>query len=426
MRRQHLVSFRFAPLLLLFACTAGLAQKPPSTLPSQSPVTQSPPIPNDTRLERKISLDEVGINLEELLQKVSANGLTLKADPSCANQKLQLRLKQRSLRALMQSLAEWMPGEWHALSDNTGYKLYMAPAAAQRRQRWWDLFLSQREQALAGLREQVLQHLRAKPFRRQPNDPNPEHSDLQIEAMLANQQEFFNLLPADMQEQIANQLIDLSFYGQGGMATQGDFEEQATTVFLRDLPSGAQNLLGHTEGATMFAAHRSVDWQNVIVRFNNRGHGVTVGILLPDYQATHVYAFSTGMTPQLAVLMLSQNQLPEQVKRMGRAAPRAWRELANYQSTRVWPNDLPTQTSRSNPPPYRPEVFQWLADKSNMEFIADYYSLPGYPASLSATSAPNPFSQPLTRPLKEELNFRALQARYQLEANRGQPLLVPL
>lgn len=114
MRRQHLVSFRFAPLLLLFACTAGLAQKPPSTLPSQSPVTQSPPIPNDTRLERKISLDEVGINLEELLQKVSANGLTLKADPSCANQKLQLRLKQRSLRALMQSLAEWMPGEWHA------------------------------------------------------------------------------------------------------------------------------------------------------------------------------------------------------------------------------------------------------------------------------------------------------------------------
>lgn len=115
----------------------------------------------DKRLDSLLTLTERNAQLDELLPRLSTKILRLEADRSCAQQKVQLRLKQRSLRTLMQALADLLPGEWIPLEKEKGYVLRMKQNAILKRNEWWQLFLQERERAYASLRVGILKSMRS-------------------------------------------------------------------------------------------------------------------------------------------------------------------------------------------------------------------------------------------------------------------------
>ena len=97
-----------------------------------------------------------------------------------------------------------------------------------------------------------------------------------------------------------------------------------------------------------------------------------------------------------------QKEMIYQVYGMGDAAPLAWKQLADYQRGRVWPNTLPKL-----PPDYghpfqigisRAAQTDWLGERGGMEYVCDYYSKGG------STMPPEQRKQPLRRPLAAELD----------------------
>ena len=399
---------------LSIGLTAGVAQSqasPSHRPPSPAQVKPAaPPLEDDTRLNAVVDVQAVGITLPNLLKQVAPTSLTLKTDSLCAEQKIQLSLHKRPLRTLMQSLATLLPGTWEPLADKSGYILRMSPVAAHRRDKWWALFLQEREQQLAALRAAVLEAMRTPPHHRKPDDPNPEHSDPGIEAQIASQKGFFNALSPGLQESIANNLNEMDLIG-GGL---GFCEEEAVQVPFNDLSPAAQEGLRNDPDTRFFTSRHDVNWNDVMVRFNNTGGGVMSSIALPGGLASSTPLVSTPFEKSLT-LLLDHRQLADVARRLERAAPATWkplldtwRQFLTYQNSRVWPNAAPQHPPRSSPP-HRADVLRRLGEENNIEYVADYYSTPGYPLSAkpvaSTTAAPK---EPLPTPtLEAELDDAA-------------------
>lgn len=122
---------------------------PPNAQRAQSVPTSTASFDKDTRLNRLIDIQETAIPFAELLARYNDKELTLKAARDCAQSKLQIRLKQRSLRVLMQSLAELLPGTWTPRPDGSGYYFEMSARATQWREDWWRI-VSRRTQKSRG------------------------------------------------------------------------------------------------------------------------------------------------------------------------------------------------------------------------------------------------------------------------------------
>ena len=134
---------------------------------------QFPLLSDDERLKRMISLEEKGTTMSELLKRLSTKELTLIADKSCAEQKLHIHLKNRSLQTLMTALADLLPALWHFKPEDRSYVIEMQPSAVQRRSKWWKLYLEERDKALAKMQNLVYAKFRQAPYRRRPSDPRP-------------------------------------------------------------------------------------------------------------------------------------------------------------------------------------------------------------------------------------------------------------
>jgi hypothetical protein len=380
------------------AAAPAYPTKSPST-PSASSVLPA----EDARLNRPISLDEVGTPLKAVLNKISRKGLILTADRTCAAQKLHLRLKQRPLRTLMSALAQLLPGQWEQLEEKQGYRLTMQPSAVRRRTEWWRLFLGERERALAEMRSQVLQSIRKVPYRRRLGDPNPENSDPALEKERADGQDFLRALPEALQEQIANQMLDFPYYNLLGNSPIGFYEETATIVPLSALSLQAKESLQNNSRVQRFAAQRSINWDEATLRFNNQGFAVMVSLAQANGAAVSTQELIVGNPPKALMLLLDQTWLAEEVQKMGKKAPATWKQLADYHKSRVWKNAPPSKKPEMRPRPRRVDALQRLGSQGDIEFVSDYYSLPG--SLLPQEEKP----APLTRPLTEELAVFALE-----------------
>ena len=386
------------------AVTTAPSQAQSSVSKSQAQPVQSSYLIDDARLSAPSSVEAVGVPLQELLKQVSHAHLTLKTDRFCAEQKIQLRLQKRPTRVLMQAIAELLPGTWEPLADKSGYILYMSPAAAHKRDKWWALFLQERAQELAALRAAALGAMRVAPYHRKSDDPNPEHSNLEVEAEIATHQGFFNALSPELQERIANNLNELQMNSRSN--DLGFCEEEAVQVAFGDLPPAAQEMLQRDPSTRLFASKREVDWNNIMVRFNNTGYGIMSSIALPNGDATSTPLLHVPSEKSLA-LQLDHRGLADMVRRMGRAAPDVWKQLAAYQNSRVWPNASPKHLLRQGSP-HRSDLLRRLSAQNDMEFVADYYSVPGLPLRPELASSQAATKQPLSpQALQETLDDAA-------------------
>ena len=222
---QQYRSLAISSILLIccsgFCVNAEPASAPPSVSAKSSSLAPASPaffnkpeldptLAADTRLDRKVTLDEIGVSLSDILQKVSVADMPLTCGAECADRKLQARLQDRSLRAVMAALAQVTPGTWKR--EGKGYCLYADPKATEYENNWWKLYGLERERVLAALRTEILTAMQRKPYVRKEGDPNPENMPDEMFAQMARDQEFWNLLPAPLQKQVADQIVDTAYY----------------------------------------------------------------------------------------------------------------------------------------------------------------------------------------------------------------------
>src|SRR5262249_51321226 len=163
----------------------------------------------DPRLARQVTITETGISLKALLHQLSDQHLEFTVLPICQEQKLQIRMKQRPLRALLSSIAELLGGEWTPMQDKTGYRFCQSDATILRRRRWWSLFQAEREEALADLRTAMLQamHTTQKPIYYDVADKqNEAEQNARLQTMDASSHNLFTQLPQALQEQFTQQI----------------------------------------------------------------------------------------------------------------------------------------------------------------------------------------------------------------------------
>ena len=417
--QQRYPSFAIASMLLI-CCSgssvyAGTASVRPSVSAKSSLTASAPPtffnkpeldpsLAADTRLDRKITLDEIGVSLSDILQKVSAADMPLTSGAECADRKLQVRLQDRSLRSVMAALAQLTPGTWKR--EGKGYCLYADPKATEYENHWWQLYGLERERVLAALRTEILTAMQRKPYIYKDGDPNPENMPQEMFDRMAQDQEFWNLLPEPLQKQVADQIVDSAYY-HANLSHVSRPIEGAVVVSFQSIPAQAQVdalasarqlLNGNKMGSPAFLS------------FNNIGFTVAPRIRTTEGQWRDIPAdLLVDIRPLTPTLTLNHARLPEKMKKLGDQAPATWKPLAEYQEQHVWPNDPSVRNPDLHPnsfpnyPPRQVEVLDWLADKAGIEFVADYYSVASEPLSLAVKK------NRLTQPLKQELDYRAVQ-----------------
>lgn len=402
--RRARVLITTAAVIVCFGMMTNTASAQSSPNPSISPAP-SHPLEMDKRLDRAITITTNEIQLDELLHHLSTKDFWLTCDRSCASQKLQLRLIKRPLRTLMQSLMELLPGVWQAREDGHGYRLVMSDKAVTKRETWWRLYLGEWERAKAAQRAYVLKALRG-------HDEKPL-----IDSDASNDYrqglDFFHALPAALQDQIADQMMDYAFITR---RYSMDAQEGAVVTRLADLSEQDQNILLQTFAE--FLQRNRGNSDEIYVRFVNAGWTVASSLFLSNGKETDAFLLHVGQAPDAAVLSLYHPHLPIIVKQMGKDAPAAWRQLAAYQESRVWPNDLPVITTHEFPPPCRSDSLQWLGDQANIEFVSDYYSKPC--RLLTAEDK----QHPLTEPVASALNRLAVEQDLSWKQRPGNIYLV--
>ena len=331
---------------------------------------------DDPRLDRVVSVRVVGIETSALLLKLSDNKIFLRADRACAAQKLQIKLTKRPLRVLMQSLADLLPGAWEADKEKSGYTLVMDAQAVKRRARWQRLYQEAQAIALREHKQATLKAMQSEPAPLNGKESNPEIAANAVTAQTDHA--FYQALPNALQEQISDALDDRLSVGSlsGSAASISRLSEDAIHVRLSELPDAAQKMLRARFQST--ATLGSALTADPIIYFQNTGDGIN--LVIPDDEGmmrTDRNLPELSESYVVAPGMALEDTYAWAVEKQGAKSPHCWIELADFQRSRVWSNALaPPSTTFHFPPQNRPDALQWIADKADIEFVADYYARP--------------------------------------------------
>ena len=197
----------------------------------------------DNRLQLKFSLTLTAISLEDLLKKVSTKQIHLISSKRSSQQKFQLNIKDRPLFVFMESLAQILQGEWSFDKKRNAYFLDYTSIIARQRETWWELFLAQRDAAIAEQKQHILRQMRKPPYYPKETDKLPQGITVENIASASREQEFYYVLPPSLQEKIANSMILYGFYRTGATYLGNFPQEGVVTTRLSTLPIKAQEIL---------------------------------------------------------------------------------------------------------------------------------------------------------------------------------------
>ena len=333
---------------------------------------------SDSRLDRHVSIEATGVPLDQLFAKLGSANLELGVDAKCAAQRLQMSLHDRSLRTLLRSVAELLPGYWKPYANGRGYMFYMTNKALSQREEWWRLYLKQHDAALEAQRRYVVERLEEKP----KAVVGEGLSDNQF-AQIQNAQTFYYALSHDLKLAVAGHLVDTLMYSTANIfASDGSMEEGAVAIRLSDAPQECRQAI-HNDDLGQFLAKQHIPDTDVVLSIANEGRSLTLHMLLPSGRELQSdFGFRVGQALESAPLGLKHRFLVDVVKKLGKRAPVDWKRLAAYEEGRVWPNDAPADSSLMHTnsafgPPRLAECLERLKGASHIEFIADYYDHSG-------------------------------------------------
>jgi hypothetical protein len=339
-------------------------------------------VSTDPRLNKMVTVNATGVPLSELLKSLTTQGLALRAAPSCASLKVQIRFRNRPLTELINAIADLLPGRWEAMQGGAGYLLLMDESAVARRRRWWDLITKERDTALAAQKNSVLIQMREKAYRPKEGDPAPlEASDPGLAATHAAEQDMFNELPASVQQQIANRLNDSAFYATGQIGFGTDDTEGTYALALSDLPQSVQAaFISRLRTRMMADPSASLGAARGVATFTNGGIVVMAGLDLPGTPSPGVlFKCAPRLSSNVFSCLMDQAPLADEVRKSSGKAPEPWKRLAAYQESRVWPNDLRGINPIRGNPFSRAAILHRIAEQAGFDYVADYYSRGGGP-----------------------------------------------
>jgi len=336
-----------------------------------------PAFDTDPRLDRHVNLEAAGVPLDQLFAKLSSSDVEFNADVKCAAQRLQITLRNRSVRTVLRAIAELLPGYWKPYANGQGYSFYMTGKALAQREDWWRLYLRQHAAALEAQRQYVVTRLEDK-----PKQATEEGFSAIQSAQAANSQGFYYGLSHDLKVTVASHMVESLMYSTTMSASDGTVLEGSVVQRFTELPLVCQQAL-RSDYIADYLSKEHISETDVAVRIANEGTLLNLHIVLPSGQEiTSGFGFTVGQAPDAAPLSLRHRYLLSLVAKLGKRAPEDWKRLAAYQQRRIWPNDPPKENLISHQMsvfgyPRLPERLNWLKEKSKMEFVSDYYDRGG-------------------------------------------------
>ncbi len=337
----------------------------------------------DSRLQRVISLDVEGVSLRELCDQFSDKALELSVGSETSALRLQIVLKNRPLLTLMKAIADLAPGTWEPVAKGHGYVFHMSEEAVKRRSTWWKIYLSERDAAIAAQRRFVLAALNADHGKVDVSAVQP-----QIAPLITAKDKFYNGLPSELKQRIADHLMDSLLYQiwPSAQISDGSMNEGATTVHASDLPTDVQGFL-----RTWFnRGPKSIDpvAENATLVFVNEGITITMGVIHPGgKEALSTMNFGVGRCLEMITVPMDQDRVVRAVEQLKKNVPTNWKRLAQYRKSTVWPGDAAFALQQAQPavhpkglgPPRLADRLKWLKDNAPIEFVSDYYDHPCVP-----------------------------------------------
>jgi hypothetical protein len=361
---------------------------------------------NDSKLNNKVSVDYICTDLKTICRQLSTNSILIKAHPDCQDVKIQCRLNQRTQAQIMGVLAEWLPGNWEKLPNETGYILIRTPKASKQMKEWWETFLRVREQAYKAQTEELIKVMSTPPPQRPANGTPPKNDAGDGLPPLPDpneEQALFHSLPEPVVRQLLQKHINYADYQKESGGTFSQDQVPSLTVPLPDVTRTA--LRGYGKNFPNDAQLRL------------RYIGTNVHALIFGEVSSHPLASATlGPTqpkwfyfaprPDDSIVAFSanvQDELPKDVKTLIALSKRT-----------VWKNAQPKSSNATQPLSLlqmltRAAALAKLTNAPNVEYLADYYSSFG-----NDENVPPVRNRP---PSEEEWNQFALQYDSSLKRN---------
>jgi hypothetical protein len=381
----------FVPIVLVLVMGSGLSLLPWRAEANQGMAPRES-LQQDTRLQRTMTLNEIGISLAQLARQLSSKSLSLRVAKDCEDQKVQIHLKERPLYVLFDALSELLKGYWEPLTDNRGYEFRLKSDTKRYRDTWWDVYLRERDRARVEVSRNLLKAMRAEATK--ATGEHGEELPEDLKNRLEEGHRLVNMLPLQIQQRLADWLDERPYYSIDTLSYGGQGAEEASLVVpLDEMPYPLQETIQRIagkEGAVTPA---------VKALYLNGGTGIIISILDEKGKILASPVFNLFQIP-VSVCLLHPNhmRLTQEVRRLGKQAPAAWQQLARYHTTPVWKNNLSAPTPEDSASPFRADVLEWLHQSGNVEIVADYYFRPGLRMSKERKNVR------LWRTVEEEMN----------------------
>jgi hypothetical protein len=354
---------------------------------------QGDSITSDPRLGIEITKEVVGVELSDLLRTLVDKPVLI-ADPNCSHLKVQLRIRRKPLRNLMQALAELVPGNWVRVDDSR-FELRMEEKAKSQRARWWQLMARERERCMRAQEAYILAAMR------RPNDilasgSSDEPSDEKADSEHNLVRDWYRSFPRSIQESVAHQIPEIAFMRATGPFLANAYpREGAIACRLGDLPASAQaSVIKRMPNAS----------PNCTINFSNTGTSIKPSVVFEDGTRSGLdMSLRVGIAPGTETLTLDHRALPRLAEQYDKSIPPSWRTFLEYQKSVVWKNESTSRRAFQYPPIRRSELLTWIAIKANMDYVSDYYS------TLGRNMRPEEFKGSLSGDVSKELDFRALE-----------------
>ncbi len=409
------------PPIFLLLLVLAFGQTPPAKADLPPVQTGHPALllPDNAGLQKQIRLEAVGISLPELLARLSSfsgGTLDLQCNSSLAQQRVQLRLKDRPVSEVLDALADLFSGEWQKENTKT-LRLAMKAEARHERESWWFHYLQERRKAILSLHEAL--------FRSMVNKPTVFTPGINFSGSAEAAQDytdrgrFFFLLPEALKHRIADSILEDDFSDIVRSSTDGGVVER-----LSFLPEAAQKiLLHHPEFPSL---------EGACLQFKASSSDVSVTLIAKEKPPRlTTLSLPPVVTISSLAMPLDHRTLASLTEGMKHRIPEGWEPLVRAQQKRVWKNDPPTPEQKKldligEGTPlaerHRPDVLSWIALKTEMEFIADDYSTVSSPLLLEQKKQPLKFSRDATLNLYAEAQDFSWKQRetslYLIRSNR--------
>ena len=399
-RRCGFTTRRQASLFLILAfCLMIFSRNAWSQPPAAPPNATVKVFDGDLRLNRTVSVNVAGITLQELCKSLSSKSVKLRAFDNCANLKVQVCVKNRSVKSIMRALSEVFGSEWYLSPEKDSYAIGPLSKTTIKRDRWWQLFLAEREKAMQINRQNEAEVLQKGIVIGKTHQLEPAQID-----QIKQNAEFYQRLPADIQERIlARNNFDF-FYSLEASFTSFD-DEGATPALLGDLTPWHKDYIKRmlSRSPTISSKAEQAGLEKVGLMFLNVGSLMTCSVIVPGERSSFdsVILHAGNENYQAQLLSPIHESLPGMLKIFPKYSTPSLKRLSEFMLERVWKNDLTAVNQERFLRKPRSQVLDWMARQGNLEFVSDYHS------TYSVPMTPEELKAPLKQSLEKELNWMA-------------------